>query len=642
MGGFSIDRRSAIVGAGGAVLSGLASAQAAARAGGGTSGSASRPNILWLVSEDNNPFIGAYGDKIAHTPNIDRLAREGVLYRNAYSNAPVCAPTRFAILTGIYPESCGPAHQMRAKAHLPSQLRTYPEHLRSAGYFCSNNHKTDYNCDVEPERIWSDQGKTAHWRDRPDRNQPFMSVFNYMTTHESRLLTPVTGRVGPEDVRVPRYLPDTDGIRGDYATYYNLMEKMDAQVGQQLAELEEDGLDEDTIVFYYSDNGGSLPRSKRYCYDEGLRCALIVRFPEKWKHLAPGAPGSEVRAPVSFVDLVPTVLSLAGLAVPGTMQGSAFLGESAKAAQPYAFGMRNRMDERYDFVRTVTDGRYRYIRNYLPHLPAVQYQAFAWLARGYQDWDRAFRAGRLDALQSRAFEPRPAIEFYDLESDPDQLSNLAEDPGQQGRISEMSAALDAHMLRINDNGFIPEGLGLMGWAESRVPGAYPLQDIMQLAAMAAQGDPANLVLLGENMEHDHPVMRYWAAKGCAILGAAARANEERILTVMRGDDVPQLRVAAAEAAARIGHEEEAADILGALMAQSECEWVRLQAINVLTLMGEAARPALPEIKAAAESDTVYYRNAARYLSAVLDGTYDPAMEIFEWDRIMKHPKPGGE
>lgn len=274
----------------------------------------SLPNILWLVSEDNNPIIGAYGDPLAQTPAIDRLARDGLLYRHAYANAPVCAPSRFGILTGVYPESCGPAHHMRASAALPEDIRTYPELMREAGYYCTNNPKTDYNCDADPNAIWDESGPDAHWRNRP-AGQPFLSVFNFMTTHESRLFQPTAGRLTASDVRPPSYLPDTEVIRDHYASYYNLMDRLDAEIGEKLQELDDAGLTDDTIVFYYSDHGGVLPRSKRYCYDEGLRCALIVRLPPKWAHLTLAPAGTEIASPVTLLDLAPTLLSIAGITI---------------------------------------------------------------------------------------------------------------------------------------------------------------------------------------------------------------------------------------------------------------------------------------------------------------------------------------
>lgn len=606
----------------------------AARAAGRPAAPGERPNILWLVSEDNNPFIGAYGDPLAHTPQIDALARRGILYRNAYSNAPVCAPTRFTILTGINSESCGPAQHMRAKAHLPETLRTYPELLRAGGYYCTNNDKTDYNCDVEPERIWNEQGKSAHWRGRA-AGQPFMSVFNFMRTHESRLFHRTDGKVQPEDVRLPAYLPDTPGIRQDYASYYNLIEEMDGLVGEKLAELEADGLADDTIVFYYSDNGGSLPGSKRYCHDEGLRCALVVHVPEKCRHLAPAGPGSTIDAPVSFVDLAPTLLSLAGQPIPATMQGAPFLGRAMVGPKPFAFGMRGRMDERIDMVRTVTDGRYRYVRNYLPYLPMVQYQAFAWQAQGYQDWDRLHREGRLNEVQARPFAPRPFEEFYDLSVDPDQIHNLAGQPAHDARMAEFSAALDAHIIAVNDNGFLPEGMAGEGWTESRVAGAYPLKQAMALARRAATGTAQDLPAFTDALASGDGVLRYWGAMGCVMLGEQSAGARTLLMKVMAADPSPHVRAAAAEAVARCcdtGTDRAAAiDVLAQFVGDEKAAIpIRLQALTALTQLGMAAKPALPAIRVAAASENTFCRSAGRYLAAVLEDRFDPAMKIFTW------------
>lgn len=594
---------------------------------------ADRPNILWLVSEDNNPFIGAYGDPIARTPNLDALAKQGVLYRNVFSNAPVCAPSRFAILTGLYAETCGAAQHMRANAHLPAFIKTYPEHLRAAGYYCTNNAKTDYNCDVDPQKIWSAQGDQAHWRQRP-AGMPFMSVFNFQTTHESELFKPTPGAVKPADVKLPAYLPDTPAIRQDYASYYNLMERMDAQIGASIAELEAAGLADDTIIFHYSDNGGVLPRSKRYCYDEGLRCGMIVRVPPKWAHLMPMKPGTQSQTPVSFIDLLPTLLAIANIPAPATAQGHAFLGPKAKPLR-YAFGARARMDERYDLVRTVTDGRYRYIRNYMPHLPAVQYQAFAWQAAGYQDWDRLRRAGKLTPLQSRAFEPRPYEEFYDIEADRDQIVNLIDTPAHQQRLSQMRPALDAHMIEINDNGFIAEGMAVEGYEESRRAGTYPLKEIMTLAAAAAKRDPGNVAMFQQGLDHANPVHRYWSAMGLLILAAKATAAASRLRQSMQEDQSPQVRIVAAQAVAALSAQNDAVTLLADLLGPKNVVPVRLQAINALTALGDKARPALPAIKTLARVDNMFLRNAGRYLEAMLEGNFDPSMKIFDMEHMQK-------
>ncbi|NWK94297.1 sulfatase [Sphingobium lactosutens] len=624
----AITRRTLI---GSSAALGLAAKVAAA--GGG---SAKRPNILWLVSEDNNPFIGAYGDKLAHTPTIDRLAKGGTLFRNAYSNAPVCAPSRFAILTGVYPESCAPANHMRAVAHFPKEFRTYPELLRSAGYFCTNNAKTDYNCDVQPAAIWDRQGKDAHWRHAPT-GQPFMAVFNHEMTHESRVFGPVVGKVTPADVRVPPYLPDTPGIRQDYATYYNLMEKMDAQIAARLAELEADGLADDTIIFYYSDNGGVLPRSKRYCYDEGHRCALVVHVPPKWRHLAPTAPGDIIDAPVSFIDLAPTVLAIAGVRQPAQMTGRPLLGQRKSVPVRYAFGMRNRMDERYDFTRTVTDGRWRYIRHYMPHRPWGQHQAFEWLAKGYQEWEAAYLAGALNETQARFFRPKPYEELFDLTADPDQVTNRIDESGASAKATELRRALDDHLLAINDNGFIPEGMAGEGYVESKSAGVYPLRQIVAVAGAAAGRDPAQAPLLVRELTNANAIIRYWAATGLLIHGVPLAESRAALESIMRSDPVPQVRIAAAEAVATLWSSADAVGLLGALAGDRQIWQVRLQALNALTYIGEPARAVLPVIETAAATDHEYLSRAGLYLAAKLKGTYTPAMKMFDIEQMMRSP-----
>lgn len=631
-----ISRRSAI-GAGASL------AASAALPGQLSAKKADRPNILWVVSEDNNPFIGAYGDKLAHTPTIDALARKGVLFRNAYSNAPVCAPSRFGILTGIYPESCAPAQHMRANAKVPEGFRTYPELLRGAGYYCINNSKTDYNCSLDPKTLWDNQGSHGHWRDRP-AGKPFMAVFNYETTHETSLFRPSPGKVTADMIKLPEFLPDLPAIREDYAGYYNSMEKMDGQIAARLAELEADGLADDTIVFYYSDNGGVLPRSKRYCYEEGLRCALVIYAPPKWQHLLPARPGSEVTSPVSFIDLAPTVLALAGVTPPAQMAGKPLLGPKARPQQ-FAFGMRNRMDERIDFQRSVTDGRWRYIRNYLPHRPLGQFQAFAFLAHGYQELHRAWLEGKLTPTQARFFLPRPYEELYDLHADPDEVNNLAASAAAKAKLRELSGALDRHMLAINDNGFLPESMTGEGYFESRVQSLYPLQKVMPFAALAAQGNQSALPQLLAGLDHALPVMRYWAATGLAVLGEAARAAAPRLRQAMAQDNEPVVRIVAAEALARLDPADPAP--VAALVRELDAPipWqVKLHAMDALTNLPTKPVAARPSLVRLAERDDEYLRNSARYLLRVIDGTYRPEEPVFEMERLLRKmakPTPEG-
>lgn len=588
---------------------------------------AARPNILWLVSEDNNPYLGCYGDPIARTPNIDALAKRGLLFRHVFSAAPVCAPSRFAILTGVHPESCAPANQMRATAALPAEIRTYPEYLREAGYYTTNNAKTDFNCDVDPAKIFDESSATAHYGNRP-AGKPFFAIFNHQTSHESSQFTPSAGVMTPDRVRVPAFLPDTPEVRATIAQYYNSIERMDGEIGARVKELAGAGLADDTIIFYYSDNGGVLPRSKRYCYNEGLRCAMIVAFPPKWAHLAPAAMGSTIDTPVMLLDLAPTLLSLLGTPAPPVMQGTAFLGPQARARGPYAFGMRNRMDERYDFVRAASDGRFHYIRNYTPHR-VFQHGAYEWQSPAYRSLDREYRAGRLNEVQKRFFEGRrPFEELYDLETDRDQINNLAGVAAHADRLRAMRQAMDAHMLAIFDNGFIPEGLPQEGYRASRDASAYPLKRLMDLGARAASRDRANVAAFVNDLKDPNGIVRHWAAQGLLMLGAAAAPARSSLEAMMKSDAAAQNRVAAAEALATMAPSPEGVRTLAAIVDGSEPWPVKLQALNALTALGEQSRAVLPTIKSVAQSDQEYLRNAGRYLEAVLEGRYTPEYPVF--------------
>src|SRR3954470_710109 len=351
----------------------------------------SRPNILWVVTEDNTyTFVGAYGDPLARTPNFDRLAKDGVLFERAYSTSAVCAPTRASIITGMYAPSVGTQH-MRSNVPMPAWMRYFPAYLRDAGYFTSNHAKTDYNAAVLPG-TWDENGAQAHWRNRKP-GQPFFSVFNFNESHESSLHKRMPLTTDPAKVRVPAYLPDTPEVRADIAQYYDNVSEADRRIGELLADLEKDGLADDTIIFYYSDHGGVVTRSKRFMFENGTHPSLAVRFPKKFQHLAPAAPGSRSTELVNWIDLAPTVLSLAGVKAPDYFQGRAFAGPARAPAPEFTYNFRDRMDERYDLCRAVTDGRWRYIRNYRPELPTLQHLNYLWLMATTRELDRLHTEG---------------------------------------------------------------------------------------------------------------------------------------------------------------------------------------------------------------------------------------------------------
>ncbi|MBE3098433.1 MAG: sulfatase-like hydrolase/transferase [Planctomycetes bacterium] len=581
---------------------------------------ATRPNILWIVSEDNNPYLGCYGNKLVRTPTLDGLAREGVLYENCFSQAPVCAPSRFTLITGMYATSCGPAEHMRAQGKVPSVVRGFPAYLREAGYYCTNSAKTDYNGPINIKDAWDESSGSAHWRNRP-AGKPFFAVFNHGVTHESSMFSKggrPPGGTDPAKVVLPAYHPDTPEFRQDRAHYYDQMALLDGQVAKLLKALEDDGLAEDTIVFYYGDNGGVLGRSKRFCFDSGLHVPLIIRFPKKFQHLATGAPGSRIEAPVSFVDFSATVLSLAGVPAPKYMEGHAFAGPAAAGPQEYAFSFRNRMDERYDFVRTVRDKRYRYIRNYMPHVIYGQHVSYMFQQRSVQVWQQMYREGKLVGPQKFFWEEKPEEELYDLATDPDEVKNLAAGPQHQEILRRMRAANEQHILRLRDNGFIPEGSPLEGYDTAHDPKAYPLEKILEVANTATRRDPANLPKLTAWMEDENECLRYWAALGCVMLRDKAAGAADALVKRL-ADSSGQVRVAAAEALCWAGQEAKGLPVLEECLSKNENAWVRLQAANALQNIGEKARPALPALEQALASQKNYVLRAVEYTVAELKG-----------------------
>ncbi|MCU0872549.1 MAG: sulfatase-like hydrolase/transferase [Pirellulaceae bacterium] len=562
---------------------------------------ADRPNILWITSEDNSPYLGCYGDPQAQTPHLDRLAAEGVRYRNAFANAPVCSTARTTLITGMYACSLGAQHH-RSRVPIPDSFPLYPVPLREAGYYCTNNSKTDYNV-ANVGKPWDESSPRAHYKNRRP-GQPFFAIFNLTTSHESQVAPkagkdPSSYRVPPEKIVLPPYHPDTPEIRLDWANYYAQVTRLDEQVGALLSELEEAGLAEDTIVFYYSDHGGALPRGKRNLHDSGTHVPLIIRFPQKWTQLAPAQPGQWSDQLVSFVDFPATLLSLGGVPIPKNYQGCAFLGDQKAAPREHVFLFRGRMDERYDTVRAVRDSQFRYIRNYSPHRPWGQHYSYPFqVLPSMRSWYAAFVAGQCNPVQARYWEPKPSEELYDVAADPFEIQNLAGDPGHAERLAKMRSELRAEMIATRDTGFIPEGMfarlagdkTIYDYAQSD---AYPIERIVALADKASSRDPADLPDLTAAMEDPHPIIRYWGAVGCLVLQDKA-AGAKAALTTLLNDDWGDVRVAAAEAVSHLGESEAALDTLAAVL-DSPVEYEILAALNALDFLWAADKVPLERI-----------------------------------------------
>lgn len=568
-----------------------------------------RPNILWLTAEDISPQLGCYGDAYAVTPNLDRFAQQSVRYDQAFGITGVCAPNRSCLITGVYPSRLG-SHGMRSTVTLPDRVKCFTEYLRAAGYYCCNNVKTDYNFAV-PKTAWNESSRKAHYKNCR-AGQPFFAVFNHTVSHESQIrvseeqyqrntarLTPAQRR-DPAQAPVPPYHPDTPEVRRDWARYYDNITAMDYQIGDLLQELEEAGLADDTIVFFFGDNGAGVPGCKKWVWDSGLRVPLIIRFPKKWEHLAPGAPGSSTDRLVSFVDFAPTVLSLAGVKSPLHFQGRAFLGKHAEKPREFAYALRDRMAERFDCVRVVRDRRYQYNRNFLPHLSWSQFISYTEEMPTMQAWRALAEAGKLAGPPARYFEPRkPVEELYDVVADPHQIHNLAGDPRHRGALQQFRAECERWMLAAGDLGLLPEYE-----LHERAQGGplydvdrNPLPALLEAARLANAMQPTNTPKLVNLLDHADPALRWWGAVGLVALDKEARPGEKALRKALT-DATPEVRIAAAEAIGNLGDDAAALPVLTAAL-EHDSEFVRLAALNVLDRFGARARPALPAIRAAA-------------------------------------------
>jgi hypothetical protein len=477
----------------------------------------------------------------------------------------------------------------------------YPQLLRAAGYYCSNNAKEDYNL-AAPGKVWDDSSRKGHWRNRA-AGQPFFAVFNSEKSHESRIRArPHTLVHDPAKVRVPAYHPDTPEVRRDWAQYYDGVSAADADAGNILAQLEADGLAEETIVFYYGDHGSGMPRSKRWPYNSGLQVPLVVFIPEKFKELRPSdyEPGGKTDRLVSFVDFPPTLLSLAGVSPPDWMQGSAFLGPYTAAPNEFLHGFRGRMDERYDLVRSVTDGRYVYIRNYMPHLIYGQHLDYMWQTPTTRVWEMLHKEGKLTPAQDAFWNRKPPEELYDLQSDPDEVRNLAASPAHSEIKAKLRQAQRQHALEIRDVGFIPEGERFIR-AQGRSPydlghdaAGYPLERVLETAELASMLSPDALPALKKSMTDPDSAVRYWGALGVLMRGRPAVESARPELMTALDDASIDVRITAAQALGQFGSDADLNNVLPFLAGYAD--WTKhnifaaLAALNSLDALGPKAAP----------------------------------------------------
>jgi arylsulfatase A-like enzyme len=423
-----------------------------------------RPNIIWISTEDLSPHFGCYGDKVALTPNIDRLASEGIRFNNVFTTAAICAPCRAGIITGMYQTSIGCMH-MRTSSYRrsvdnpiefsavpPHFVKAFTEYLRVAGYYCTNNEKTDYQFSQDPvASIWDECSKSAHYKNRPDKNQPFFAVFNHLGTHESQNWDIRNVKTDLRKIIVPPYYPDNNIVRANLAKMYDNIARLDLVVGELLGELEREGLTDNTIIFFWGDHGDGLPRAKRWLYDSGLHIPLIIKWPGK---LNPGTVNDQL---ISSIDFGPTVLSLADVKIPVHMQGRPFLGKQSSEPRQYVFGARDRVDESYDMIRSVRSKDYLYIRNFYPNEPFNIWVPYLNKMPIMKEILRLDATGKLTRDQKKWMaDTRPPEEFYDVNKDPYQINNLIEDPKYIMVIKEMRQQQDKWASETSDMGRMNE------------------------------------------------------------------------------------------------------------------------------------------------------------------------------------------
>jgi len=424
------------------------------------------PNILWLVAEDLSAIIPPFGDNTVATPNLTRLANEGIRYTQAFSSSGVCAPSRAAIATGMYQNRIG-AHHMRttniadfgAEGIIPYEavpapyVKMHSQYFREAGYYTSNNAKEDYQF-RKTVTAWDDSSNTAHWRNR-DEGQAFFAVFNFGITHESQIWRQAENPLLVDEnleVPVPPYLPNTEIGRQDIRQVYSNIVAMDRQVGEILDQLEEDGLTDSTIIFWYSDHGGPLPRQKRLLYDSGMHLPLIIRFPDQYR------AGEIDEQLISFVDFKSTILSLAGIKPPDYVDGRAFLGEFAITPdRRYVHGAADRFDTQYDMIRAVRDHRFKYLRNFSPEKPYYLPLSYREQMPAMQELLRLRDSGELSPAQAQWFRTsKEPEELFDVFNDPYELRNIAADPAYAGKLVELRKEMDSWMIFIEDKGLMSE------------------------------------------------------------------------------------------------------------------------------------------------------------------------------------------
>ena len=559
-----------------------------------------RPNILDIALEDITPMMGCYGDAYAKTPNFDKLAEEGIRYTRAHSVGPVCSVSRSSIVTGMYPTTIGTMHHRSGGIRAPEFLKFVPNLMREAGYYTTNQ-KGDFNIVGMKYDRQGKKGGDTPWRRRPDKSQPFFSKVDFGECHSSVTKTAedviVEKRLNrlqpgdfhdPDKAPIPPYHPDDSVFRKAWSRYYDAVTQVDYRAGEVIAALKEDGLWDDTIVIVWADHGVGMPRGKHTCWEQGTHVPLLVSFPEKYRHLAPAEPGSVLDDLVCLMDLGPSVLTMVGLDPPDSMQGRALLCRSNAKKRDFLVAVRDRLDTRSEMVRAIRDQRFRYQRNFYPHLPFKPYETYEFTAPVLQHWVQLGRAGKLSGEQELlAMRFKPVEELYDSESDPHMVNNVAHDPAYADVLKQMRQRLRDWMIETRDLGLVEErelnerAKGRSLWAVGQEIDNY--ERILETANLQLQGESALTELKTRSADTD-PLVRYWAVLGLMVITQTAESdvvegilpNLNRSLT----DESIDVRLPAAEGLFNLGYYKDALPVVIAGMAHPNTD-VQVRVGNIL-------------------------------------------------------------
>ncbi len=589
-----------------------------------------KPNILWITIEDTSPqFIGCYGNPHASTPMMDRLASEGVRFTNAFSTGTVCSPSRSTLITGVRTYALGSGHH-RSQFPVPPFIKGFPYYLRQQGYYATNNSKTDYNLPNEQAFIaeaWDESSAQAGWWNRKP-GQPFFAVFNFMESHQSRTMTypyaqyeqevlaqlPEESRIGDDDFDMPPFYKDSPEMRRQLARVYNSLQLTDRGIGELLKRLAQDRLMDSTIIFFFADHGEGIPRGKTNGINLGYRVPFVIWFPPMYEHLSPWGTATVSEELISFEDLAPTLIRLAGSPLPDYLQGRVLLGEDRSPPTDYLFLSSDRSDNGPDMVRSVTNGRYLYSRNYMPFMPEVRYIRYMEIGAIKQQMRQDLAARQLNPLQQSLFEARPAAFLYDMAQDPWETNNLVEAPALQPLRQALQQALEENILQSRDVLFLPEyEIGLLSQIttpyEFRLDTAqYPLDEIYAAAALSGQRGEAIAAQQGKLLTHNNKIIRYWAITGLRAQPREVLAPYRELLGQATQDTYPPVAITASAIAYEAFADQAAEEKLKTYCQDNNMD-LALQAINHLLYVPQPD-PFVATIQAVARKKDISYNVAA--------------------------------